>query len=82
MKYITYINQLELADIRIFSSMVKHSNVEAEMDFPDLLGAGFIEFEFDGTAECYGHSESLKLDSRKELDTKILQRFMKMSRRN
>lgn len=85
MKYITYINGHCLEDIRIFSRVEQHKAVAMEMALLEgeakMLGAGFIDFALYGKEICHGHSESLKLDSRGEVDTKILKRNMKMSRR-
>ncbi|MCK5342456.1 MAG: hypothetical protein KAR20_03580 [Candidatus Heimdallarchaeota archaeon] len=85
MKYITYINGHCFEDIRIFSCVEHHKTVAMEMALLEgnakMLGAGFIEFKSDGSAECHGYSESLKLNSRDDLDTMILKRNMKMSRR-
>lgn len=85
MKYITYVTGNKLEDIRVFSCAEEHKKVAMEMALLEgkatLLGAGFVEFDSDGSAECYGHSESLKIDSRGEADTKILKLHMRLSRR-
>ena len=79
MKYITYNNSFGVEDIRVFSCMEQHKAISKEMAINHsvpFLGVGFIEFHPDGSAECYGHSESMKLDSRGGLDTKLLKRSM------
>lgn len=73
MKYITYLNPAEMADIRVFSDMEQHSHIAEEMKSRqpvELLGAGFIV-----NGKCKGYSESLKMDSRGEDDTKIYDRL-------
>lgn len=73
MKYITYLNKAELADIRIFSDLEFHKDVAYEMrrrQLFDLLGAGFII-----NGKCTGSSESLKLESRGADDTEIYKRL-------
>jgi hypothetical protein len=86
MKYITYVNSEGADDIRLFSIMEQHKDISVEMgmvsDVPIvLLGAGFVTFNDDGSIECYGHSDSMKLDSRGEQDTKILNINMRISRK-
>ena len=85
MKYIAYLNVRanRCPDIRLFSDMEKHRHIAAEMEVlsANLLGAGFVQFKDNGSAECYGHSESLDLKSRGDKDTNILRRTIKLSKR-
>ena len=84
MKYITYENQAGMEDIRLFSIMEEHVKVSREMTLinsPVFYGAGFVKFNEDGSAECYGKSTSMHLKSRGKEDTAILQRSITMSRR-
>ncbi len=85
MKYITYITGHDIEDIRVFSCAEQHKEVAMGMSLlegkAEMLGAGFVEFKLDGSVECYGHSDSLKVDSRGEADTKILKLHMRLSRR-
>lgn len=67
-KYIVFeVNGLET--IVLFEVVVKHSEVSIQWGKP--VSAGF--FTEDG--QCYGHSESLKLDSRGEEDSRLLKRL-------
>lgn len=40
-----------------------------------LISAGFVVLTYDGL-ECYGKSVSLKVESRPEIDTKLLKSFI------
>lgn len=67
MKYIVF----EGDEMIIFSNTMKHEKV-AEIFGLLPISAGRIYADPD-TCQCYGRSDTLDIDSRKEIDTKLLQ---------
>lgn len=57
----------------MFPPTLIHADMAASVK-GEVLGAGFVTFA-SGKPVCYGRSESLKKDSRGELDTKLALRM-------
>lgn len=57
----------------VFSDLQQHSNVAYAL-FPgkNIIGAGFVSVAYNGYYECYGESVSLKVQSRGDKDSDIL----------
>jgi len=62
----------------VFSELQQHSDV-ARVVFPGLkiIGAGFVSVTDDGSYECYGESISLKVQSRGEKNSDILNYYLR-----
>jgi len=77
MKYITYDRPYSYRAIIIFPSDIDHAmaanafNIDADI----ILGAGFVSRHSDGNLYCHGSSHSLKVLSRGDEDTAILDRL-------
>lgn len=54
-----------------FARFRRHTHVQMD----EIVSAGFVDFADNGaTVFCFGRSESLKLDSRGEIDAEIIRR--------
>lgn len=76
-KYITFEDDvLGLQHVVIFSNYIKHSDMADIMArlYARPISAGFVELSDEGPV-CYGRSESLRLDSRPEIDTKLARKL-------
>lgn len=80
MKYIIIRGMNEFKEVveqpLIFSNNLMHSHVELRsrriLDYSDCVGAGFVQIDKNGQFIAFGESESLRIKSRLEIDTKIL----------
>jgi hypothetical protein len=73
MKYITYEDLDGGERYVIFDKITNHSDMAKYIRKSKVLGAGFVGFNFDdGTAYTYGKSDSMKVDSRGEEDSRII----------
>lgn len=77
MKYICYDNGL-LDIIIVFPDMIDHSDMLYDLNInPDkILSAGFVTTGNENGTSCYGMSVSLKTQSRGEIDTKLLRKYL------
>ncbi len=71
-KYIVFESPHDLEVIVAFEGFITHSDMQIRWYKP--ISAGFIDVK---TGECWGRSESLKLKSRPDEDTKLAQRLLK-----
>lgn len=79
-KYIIIETDLGLVPI-LFSDMGAHSDVARAYPMRRVVGAGFASLQTAKPYEnplyaCYGESTSLKIKSRGELDSSIINRYM------
>jgi len=56
-----------------FARFRRHTHVHMD----GIVSAGFVDIGLDGKPYCYGHSESLKIESRGVVDAKIIMRANK-----
>lgn len=75
-KYIVVDDGLNPIIMYIFPTFVKHDKFSLQMglDRNQILSAGFVDFT---NQKCFGHSESLNVQSDPETDNKILQAMMR-----
>lgn len=70
-KYIAFKNNMNLEKIVLFNHCTHEEMWHGMILFgiPEPVGAGFVDMK---SMTCYGRSETLNLNSRPELDTKLL----------
>lgn len=71
MKYIVFKSVKDEAPV-LFPHAFTHSWVAEQMKPLGVVSAGFVEIT-DGVVRCYGHSSSLNIPSRGDLDSKLVQ---------
>jgi len=77
MKYIIVEGAYNYPTSYIFPESIQHNAMASEVvGGTKVLGAGFVSFTKDGL-QCWGRSVSLDIDSRLEIDTKIINRELK-----
>lgn len=76
MKYIIYDNSLFDTPV-IFDNARDHSDMAATLNLRQgaILSAGMIRL-YNGEVQCYGHSHSLQVKSRPEIDSKLISRML------
>lgn len=57
----------------LFSDHTTHAQIK--LDGCNPISAGFVKFNRFGSSECYGKSDSLKLNSRGELDSDLIDKW-------
>ena len=80
MKYILFKGVFLPEEGHTFFEISNHREVAIKLGVKHkIISAGFMKFREDGQAVCYGHSESLNVESRPELDAKVFNRQNKLS---
>ncbi len=76
MKYIVIMKGDGAEGPVIFSSLDQHADMALKLMGPNdtVIGAGFITYTKDGV-QCWGSSVSLKIKSRPEQDSRIINHF-------
>ena len=77
-KYIIYKDTNDLEHAVIFDKIVNHSSIKQALKSSfcyalkdeDFISAGFVELT---NLQCYGDSFTLKLKSRGDIDTKVME---------
>ena len=80
-KYITFIKN-DIEGGIIFDNILKHSDMLILYNKAFILGAGFLYFNKKGKVECYGESISLRIKSRKNLDSKTINKSLNLDGEN
>ena len=80
MKYIIFEGEFLPEEMHIFFEVTNHGEVAERLFVEDkIISAGFLKINEYG-AVCYGHSESLKVDSRPVKDAKVFNRHNKLTK--
>ncbi len=74
MKYITYETLDGNERYVIFDKLMDHSSMAHKVIKGKILGAGFVGFN-EGGPHCYGKSVTMKVPSRNEQDSQLIQRI-------
>lgn len=75
MKYILYEGEHLPEEMAVFFETANHKEMAIKLGVANkIISAGFMKINIGGFAHCYGHSESLKIDSRGEKDAKVFDR--------
>ena len=72
MKYIVFAASGGMEAPVLFPHSFTHSWVAGELRPLKAVSAGFVETDAAGQIRCYGHSSSLNLASRPEVDTALV----------
>lgn len=77
LKYITYEHFEGHQAFVIFDPITNHNDMSKDLRSIKFLGAGFVGFGDDRKAHCYGKSESMRIDSRGEKDSAVINMFIR-----
>lgn len=80
MKYIVYKDSVNSSDkIVLFPEIIDHSSMFKNIKSIDtvLVSAGFTYEDDLGQLYCTGHSHTLNVKSRQEIDTIVLKKFLR-----
>ncbi len=61
----------------VFHSSHVHKDVAFGIRSQPVTSAGFVILDAEGNYHCYGESISLNIKSKPEMDSKIINRFLK-----
>ena len=80
MKYILFEGENLPEEMFVFFETANHKETALKLGVLNkIISAGFIKIKDDGQAVCYGHSESLKVESRGDQDAKLFNRHNKLA---
>lgn len=66
MKYVRFVTFEGYESIIVFSNHMNHKETIKRIRHIEVVSAGFVDFLSDGTVNCHGRSESLRIDSQPE----------------
>ncbi|MEK9672504.1 MAG: hypothetical protein VW268_08375 [Rhodospirillaceae bacterium] len=81
MKYIVFKSAKEEAPV-LFPYEYIHSWMAGQLRPLEVVSAGFVEIGPNGDIRCYGHSPSLKIGSRGDVDSALVRRHLRSNDRS